>query len=60
METLKINTSETIKKNMEDQGRSYTWLINNLDLSRATFYSRLKNNEWKFGDIVRMKNLGIL
>lgn len=55
-----MNTSDQIKQNMKDQGRTYSWLIDQLKISRRTFYNRLNENTWQIGDLMRMKDLGIL
>lgn len=45
---------------MKTQGRSYTWLMKELDISRRTFYKRLNDNIWTFCDLNKMKDIGIL
>lgn len=55
-----MSTSEQIRINMKNQGRTYSWLINQLKISRRTFYNRLNENTWQIGDLMRMKDLGIL
>ena len=57
---MKLTTSNQIKQNMRDQGRSYTWLMKELSISRRTFYIRLNDNIWQMKDLQKMQNLGIL
>ena len=59
MKTL-INNSNKIREAMARQGRKYDWLINHLDMSRATFYKRLRTNTWTVKDIIKMETIGLL
>lgn len=55
-----MSTSEQIKVNMQNQGRTFTWLMKQLQVSRRTFYNRLNKNDWAFEDLMKMKDLGVL
>lgn len=57
---MNSTTSSELKINMENQGRTYTWLMLQLNISRATFYKRLKENTWTYLDLVQMKSIGVL
>ncbi len=60
VEAKRLRTSDQIKQNMKDQGRTFTWLMKELGISRRTFYSKLNDNVWHVGDIIKMKELGVL
>jgi len=60
MEVKQITISDQIIKNMRIQGRKMNWLIEQLGISRRTFYIRLNTNNWKFEEMVILKKLGIL
>lgn len=52
--------SDEIKMNMENQGRTYTWLMVQLNISRRTFYKRLNENAWTHFDLATLKTIGVL
>jgi len=60
MEVKERTTSDQIARNMREQGRTNIWLINQLGISKRTFYIRMNENTWKVGDIIKMKQLGVL
>lgn len=51
---------ESIVQGLKRQGRKTSWLINELSISRATFYKRLEDGDWKHSDIKKMMDYGIL
>ena len=57
---MRLSTSDQIRNNMESQGRTYTWLMREIGVSRRTFYKKLNDNIWTFCDLMKLKDLGIL
>lgn len=55
-----MNSSKQIKMNMKNQGRTMTWLMIELNLSRRTFYLRMKDDSWKIYELATMQALGVL
>ena len=51
---------ESILNGLKAQGRKKSWLIEELSISRATFYKRLEDGEWKHSDIKKMIDYRIL
>ena len=49
-----------IEVNIKSQGRSKTWLMNQLGISRGTFYDRLKENNWKPEELAKLKDLKLV
>jgi DNA invertase Pin-like site-specific DNA recombinase len=49
-----------IELNIKKQGRSKTWLMSELGISRRTFYERLKSNTWKNDELAKLKNLNLI
>ncbi len=49
-----------IEVNIKKQGRSKTWLMKQLGISRATFYSRLQDNTWKPSELAKLKELELV
>ncbi len=49
------NIEEVIKA----KGIKKTWLIEQLGVSKKTFYSRLKDKEFKPDEVTKLKQLGL-
>ena len=49
-----------IKKKIEDRGINKSWLINQLGISRGTFYSRLKDGLFTHEEYSILKTNGIV
>jgi lambda repressor-like predicted transcriptional regulator len=49
-----------IESRIESQGRSKTWLMKQLGISRRTFYSRLKNDDWRSNEMLILLKLGLV
>lgn len=61
METAqRTATNEVVKDQLLKQGRKKTWLSDQLGISRPTLDDRLKENCWLPGEIIMLKQLGIL
>lgn len=58
MTALKIN--KKVKMNLEEQGRSKTWLANKMGITRQLLHTRLNDNFWSDSDISKLKELGII
>jgi hypothetical protein len=46
--------------NIKKQGRSKTWLMKELNISRRTFYERMKSNDWKPIELAKLKSLNLI
>jgi len=49
-----------IEVNIKNQGRSKTWLMSQLGMTRGTFYDRLKQNNWRPDELAKLKNLNLI
>lgn len=57
---LKLDTMETNKKVVEalkEQGRSKKWLSEQMQMSRITLHTRLRDNEWRIGEVIQLQRL---
>ena len=46
--------------NIKAQGRTKTWVMSYLDMSRRTFYKRVDQNDWRPNELLKLKHIGIL
>jgi hypothetical protein len=53
----RATTSEKVKAAMQRDGRKYTWLAEQLGITRVALYDRLKDNSWSIGEIINLKKL---
>ncbi len=53
-------TNEKVSDQLQLQGRNKAWLAEKLDISRPTLYERLEDNLWLPGEIIKLKQLGII
>ena len=56
-EQNRATTSEKVKAAMKREGRKYTWLAEQLGISRVALYDRLKDNSWSIGELINLKRL---
>lgn len=49
-----------IEVNIKSQGRSKTWLMKELGISRRTFYERLKQDNWRPEELLKLKELNLV
>ena len=56
----RMSTHEIVKDQLIKQGRKKTWLSQQMGMSRPTLDERLKENCWLPGEILKLKQLGIL
>lgn len=49
-----------VKEKIKNKGLKNSWLINQLGISKRTFYLRIKDDSWKDGEITILKRLGLL
>lgn len=55
-----METSKKVIEALDVQGRSKVWLCEQLQISRPTLDSRLKDNTWRINEVMLlMKLLGI-
>lgn len=50
-------TSQKVKSAMKREGRKYTWLAEQLGMSRVDMYDRLRDNSWSITEIMQLKKL---
>ena len=55
-----IEQMKDIEVNIKTQGRSKTWLMNQLGISRRTFYMRLKDDNWKPNELKKLHELKLV
>lgn len=55
--TYRATTSEKVKAAMKREGRKYTWLAEQLGITRVAMYDRLSDNSWSLSEIVQLKQL---
>jgi len=48
-----------IEEAIKDKGIKKSWLIDQLGVSKKTFYSRLKDKEFKANEVSILKSLGL-
>lgn len=48
---------ELVNEALKEQGRSKKWLYHQLEMSAPTFDARLKNNDWRLGEIIKITSL---
>jgi predicted DNA-binding transcriptional regulator AlpA len=49
-----------IKEKINESGLKNEWIMKKLDISRGTFYTRLKQKEFKQKEIFTLKKIGVL
>ena len=49
-----------IEERIEARGIKKTWLMQQLDISRRTFYNRMKDKEFKIEEVSKLKQLGVI
>jgi len=52
--------TKDIMMNIEAQGRTKTWVMSYLGISRRTFYKRVEHNDWKDSELSKLKAIGLL
>ena len=55
-----ICNMKDIEVNIKNQGRSKTWLMSQLGISRRTFYERMKDNSWRPEELMKLRNLNLV
>lgn len=56
----KFTQMKDIEQNIKMQGRSKTWLMTQLGISRRTFYMRLKDDNWKPNELRKLQELKLV
>lgn len=57
---MEITTSKKVELALKEQGRNKTWLAIQLGISRPALYQRLKDNCWQFGEVNKLKTIGLI
>lgn len=52
-----MDTSKKVIEALKEQGRSKVWLAEKLNITRQTLDSRLKNNDWRIGEVMLLMGL---
>jgi transcriptional regulator with PAS, ATPase and Fis domain len=56
-EPIRATTTEKVKAAMKREGRKYTWLAEQLGITRVAMYDRLNDNTWSAGEVIMLKRL---
>lgn len=48
---------QVVNDALKAQGRSKKWLYNQLEMTAPTFDARVKNNDWRLGEIIKITAL---
>lgn len=54
---VRSNFSETVINTLTKRKLSKRWLYYKLEMAPATFELRLKQNDWRLGEIMKISNL---
>jgi len=46
--------------NITEQGRTKTWVMKYLGISRRTFYKRVEQNDWTDSELTKLRQLNII
>lgn len=59
METIKVRLtfSQNVTDALKSQGRSKKWFAESMDMTAPTLDARLKNNDWRLGEIIKASQL---
>lgn len=49
-----------IESNIKNRGIKITWLVNQLGISRGTYYKRIKDKEFTIEEFNKLKELGLV
>ncbi len=52
--------TKDILTNITDQGRTKTWVMKQLGISRRTFYLRVEQNSWTDSELTILRQLNII
>ena len=55
--TLRKNFSETVLEELYLQDKSKRWLYLELKMTPESFQSRIENNDWRLGEIIKITSL---
>ena len=55
--TVRENFSHTVLTALKNQGKSKRWLYLQMNMTPFTLDSRLQNNDWRLGEIIKITQL---
>tara|TARA_Y100000361_G_C11144350_1_gene337100 strand:+ start:115 stop:300 length:186 start_codon:yes stop_codon:yes gene_type:complete len=57
---IEMKETKDILIKIQEEGRTKNWVMQQLSMSRRTFYKRVNENSWRDEELKKLRLLGIL
>lgn len=55
--TVRDNFSQTVASSLRKMDKSKRWLYLQMNMTPVTFDSRIENNDWRLGEIIKISQI---